>query len=311
MGLIMTLPIHIPVLLKEAIEALRVEPGKLYIDCTIGLGGHAAAILERSTPGGRLLGIDADPKAVKFAKDRLRDYSQAVILVNDNFANLDTICTKYNFFPVDGILFDLGVSSHQLDTAERGFSFQRDAPLDMRFDPNQELTAADIVNSLAESQLAHLIQQYGGEHYSRKIARRIVQQRPITTTLQLARVVTQTVGGRRGRIHPATRTFLALRLAVNDELENLAIALKKAVRLLDSRGRLVIISYHSLEDRLVKEFLKRETMGCLCPLGTPVCGCGHTATLKLVSKKVITPSPVEIAFNPRCRSAKLRIAEHL
>lgn len=309
MSLTMTLPTHIPVLVKEVVEALQVKPQHNYVDCTAGLGGHAAAILEQA-PGVRLLGIDTDPEAIRVAQIRLSKYGDAVVLVNSNFIHLSTLCVKYNFLPVHGILFDLGVSSLQLDTAERGFSFQRDAPLDMRFDPNQELTAADIVNILPEVELANLIRKYSQERFSRRIARHIVRYRPVTTTRELAQIVEEVYGGRWGRIHPATKTFLALRLAVNNELENLPIALKQALDLLAPQGRLVVISYHSLEDRIVKDFMKQEAKGCICPPETLVCQCHHSPTLK-ASKKVITPSLAEIAFNPRSRSARLRIAERL
>ncbi|HEX76102.1 MAG TPA: 16S rRNA (cytosine(1402)-N(4))-methyltransferase RsmH [Dehalococcoidia bacterium] len=307
----MTLPIHIPVLLKEAVEALQVEPGKRYVDCTLGSGGHTMAILEKSLPGGQLLGIDTDPEAIRIAKSRLADYAESTILVNDNFANLETICEENDFLPVHGIILDLGISSLQLDTTERGFSFQHDAPLDMRFSPAQEFTAADMVNVLFEDKLAQLIRDYGEERYSRQIAKRIVEKRPINTTLELAHIVEQVIGSRRGKIHPATRTFLALRIAVNRELKNLDIALTQTINCLNRQGRLVVISYHSLEDRLVKQFMKRETKGCICPPGTPVCRCGHMPSLKLISKKVIPPSLDEIESNPRSRSAKLRVAERL
>jgi len=311
MSLTMTLPIHIPVLLKEAVEALQVEPGKRYVDCTLGSGGHTMAILEKSLPGGQLLGIDTDPEAIRIAKSRLADYAESTILVNDNFANLETICEENDFLPVHGIILDLGISSLQLDTTERGFSFQHDAPLDMRFSPAQEFTAADMVNVLFEDKLAQLIRDYGEERYSRQIAKRIVEKRPINTTLELAHIVEQVIGSRRGKIHPATRTFLALRIAVNRELKNLDIALTQTINCLNRQGRLVVISYHSLEDRLVKQFMKRETKGCICPPGTPVCRCGHMPSLKLISKKVIPPSLDEIESNPRSRSAKLRVAERL
>ncbi len=309
MSLMMSATAHIPVLLQETIDALAVQPGGRYIDCTIGAGGHSAAILERSSPGGQLLGIDADPDAIKVAKARLEAHSRSVLLVNENFVNLEAICLKYDFFPVHGILFDLGLSSLQLDSPSRGFSFQQDAPLDMRFSPSQEVTVADIINTSSESELARLIKTYGEEVYSRQIARRIAQERPIKTTLQLARTVEQATGGRRGRIHPATRTFQALRIAVNHELEHLEAALKQAINFLGFEGRLVVISYHSLEDRIVKQLMRRESTDCICPPGTPACVCGHTARLRLITRKVITPSVTEVRLNPRSRSAKLRVAE--
>lgn len=302
---------HIPVLLNEAIEALAVQPGGRYIDCTLGAGGHAAAILERSSPGGQLLGIDADPKAIKIAGARLEAYKDSTLLINENFINLQAICLKYDFLPVHGILFDLGLSSLQLNNNNRGFSFQHDTPLDMRFSPSQEVTAADIINTFSENKLARLIKTYGEEGYSRQIARHIIQERPIKTALHLARVIEQTIGSRRGKIHPATRTFQALRIAVNRELDQLEAALKQAINLLGFEGRLVVISYHSLEDRIVKQLMQQESRDCICLPNTPVCICGHTARLRLVNKKVITPATTEVQLNPRSRSAKLRAAEHI
>jgi len=307
----MSAPTHIPVLAEEAIRALDVQPGGRYIDCTLGGGRHAAAILESSSPGGQLLGIDADPEAIKIARARLEAYSGSTRLINENFVHLQAICYKYDFVPVHGILFDLGLSSLQLNGSGRGFSFQHQAPLDMRLNPNQELTAADIVNTYSETDLAYLIKTYGEERYSRHIARRIVQERPVKTTLQLAGMIERVIGSRRTRIHPATKTFQALRIAVNQELEYLESALKQAVNLLGFEGRLVVISYHSLEDRIVKRFMQREAKDCICPPGTPTCVCGHTASLRLVNKRVITPSLVEIEINPRSRSARLRAAERV
>ena len=307
----MSLPVHVPVLLDEVIAGLQPQRGGYFVDCTVGLGGHAAAILERISPSGRLLGIDADPEAIKVSQDKLSDYGEAVTLVNDNFVNLEAICGRYHFHPVDGILFDIGVSSLQLDTAERGFSFHLDAPLNMRFDPGQGLTASDIVNSFSEQELAKLIEKYGEERHSRRIARYIVQNRPIATTVELASLVKQASSGKRAKIHPATRTFMAIRIAVNSELQNLELALKQTINLLRPGGRLTVISYHSLEDRIVKQFMRSAASSCLCPPGTVVCRCGHVPTLKLISRKVIKPTSLEIESNPRSRSAKLRIAERL
>jgi 16S rRNA (cytosine1402-N4)-methyltransferase len=304
-------PSHVPVMVEEVIRALAVRPGGHYIDCTLGGGGHAAAILERSSPGGRLLGIDADPDAIEIARTKLEAYSDSSLLINDNFVNLQAICIKNDFFPVHGILFDLGLSSLQLDSNVRGFSFQTEGPLDMRFSPDQEVTAADIINTFSQVELARLIRTYGEEVYSQRIASHIVKERPITTTLQLARIIEQAVGGRRGRIHPATRTFQALRIAVNQELEYLESALKQAVSLLGFEGRLMVISYHSLEDRIVKQFMRQESRDCICPPGTPTCVCWHVRSLRLINKRVIAPSPLEIQLNPRSRSAKLRAAERI
>jgi 16S rRNA (cytosine1402-N4)-methyltransferase len=313
MSIAMSVPVHVPVLPDEVVAGLQPRPGGRFIDCTIGLGGHAAAILERISPSGRLLGIDADPNAIKISKERFSNYGEAVTLVNDNFVNLDAICKEYLFHPVDGILFDLGVSSLQLDTAERGFSFHLDAPLDMRFSPEQGLTASDIVNRFSEQELAKLIERYGEERHSRRIARYIAQNRPITTTAELAQLVEQAsvASSRRSRIHPATRTFMALRIAVNSELQNLELALKQTPDLLRPGGRLTVISYHSLEDRIVKQFMRYAASSCVCPPGTIICRCGHVPTLKLISRKVIKPASLEIESNPRSRSARLRIAERL
>jgi len=296
MAVTTSLPTHTPVMVNEAIEGLQPQSGGCFVDCTVGLGGHAQAILERILPSGRLLGIDADPEAIRLAQVKLSDYSEAVTLVNDNFVNLEAICLEYNFYPVDGIFLDLGVSSMQLDTAQRGFSFQREAPLDMRFDPRQESTASDIINNLPEQELARIIKEYGEERHPRRIAKHIVRSRPITSTLRLAQVVEQVLGSKHSRIHPATRTFMALRIAVNRELENLKLALGQTINLLRFHGRLVVISYHSLEDRIVKEFMRNEAGNC---------------TLKPISRRVIRPTSLEIESNPRSRSAKMRIAECL
>lgn len=302
---------HIPVLPEETIQALAVSPGGRYIDCTLGGGGHALSIMEHSAPGGQLLGLDADPAAVERSRERLSDYADSALLVNDNFANLEAIAIKYDFLPVHGILFDLGLSSLHLGASGRGFSFQHDAPLDMRFGPEQQMTAADIVNKFSETKLAQLLHTYGEETQSRQIAHQIVCQRPLVTTTELAEVVSRAVGGRRGKIHPATKTFQALRITVNRELETLETALRQAVNLLGDDGRLVVISYHSLEDRIVKRFLQREARGCVCPPAAPVCICGHTPRLRLVNRRVATPSEDEVRQNPRGRSAKLRAAARM
>jgi 16S rRNA (cytosine1402-N4)-methyltransferase len=302
---------HEPVLLEESISALQIQRGGRYIDCTVNGGGHAAAILEESSPGGQLLGIDADPEAIRIAKERFKSYGNSIILVNENFRYLESICNRYSFRPVHGIIFDLGMSSLQLEASGRGFSFQQDAPLDMRFSPRQSLTAADIVNTYHEVELARLLEEYGEEYRGKQIARHILKRRPLRTTLELSKVVEEAVGGRRGKIHPATKTFQALRIAVNEELDSLQVALQQALNLLGSGGRLVVISFHSLEDRLVKEFLRRESQGCICPPSVPVCVCGHKPNLKIVTKKAVRPSQSEIQANPRSRSAKMRVGERI
>lgn len=299
---------HTPVLLQETLKALSVQPGGRYIDCTLGGGGHAEAILEHSSPGGQLLGIDADPNAIQAARKRLQPYRKSTLLVNDNFVNLQQICIKYDFFPVHGILFDLGLSSLQLNGNERGFSFLHDAPLDMRLNPGQKVTAGDIINTTPEARLAHIIRTYGEESHSQRIAQSIVQARPVKTTLQLAGIIEKTIG-HRGKLHPATKTFQALRIAVNHELEHLETALRQATDLLGYNGKLVVISYHSLEDRIVKQYMQYESRGCVCPPEILHCVCNHTAQLRLLNKKVIKPTELEIKENPRSRSAKLRAAE--
>jgi 16S rRNA (cytosine1402-N4)-methyltransferase len=311
MTLTMEKPIHKPVLLNEAVDALCVKRGGRYVDCTLGLGGHSLAIAERACPDGAVLGIDADPDAILIARGRLADYAGCMTYVNDNFSNLENILKENNFIPADGILFDLGVSSLQLDTPDRGFSFQAEAELDMRFNPEQVLTAVDLVNILPENRVAELLIEYGDEYRGKQIARNIVKNRPIASTTQLAEIISEAVGGRHGKIHPATKTFLALRIMVNHELENLRNALGQTVNCLIPGGRLVVISYHSIEDRVVKQFIKRETSGCICPPQAPVCICGHEPTLKVIAKNIITPSPEEIKKNPRSRSAKLRVVERI
>lgn len=297
-------------MLEECLSALQVQLGGRYVDCTVGGGGHALAILEESSPGGQLLGLDADGNAIKVAEAALKAYKKDVILVNENFKYLENICARYGYSPVNGVLFDLGMSSLQLEEAGRGFSFRQDSPLDMRFSDKQVLTAADIVNTYPESELAQVIYRYGEERRSRQIARRIVERRPLRTTLELAQVVAQAVGGVHGRIHPATRTFQALRIAVNQELENLELALEQALNILGSGGRIVVISFHSLEDRLVKDFFRREAQWCICPPGMPACICEHTPRLK-ISSKAIRPSPAEVQANPRSRSARMRVGERI
>lgn len=311
MVLTMNKPAHIPVLLNEVVEALNVQPGFKYVDCTLGLGGHARAILDRSGPAGQLLGIDADPEALNLAKQQLGRYPNPIIFVNDNFVNLETICRKNDFIPVDGILFDLGVSSLQLDSADRGFSFKAEAELDMRFNPDQSVTAMKLVNTLPEKELSRIIWEYGEENKSRQIAQLIVKSRPVIDTRQLAQIVEQAAGRQHSRIHPATRTFQALRIAVNSELENLEKALNQTINCLNSGGRLVVISYHSLEDRIVKQFMKRESSECICPPDVLVCVCNHVPTIRVVERKIVTPGDSEIRKNPRSRSAKLRVMERI
>ena len=303
--------LHVSVLLDEALQYLAVQPGGRYVDCTLGAGGHARAIMHASAPGGLLLGIDADPHAVEFAKDTLNEYTDSVQLVNANFRDLKMTAGRANFIPVHGVLFDLGISSMQLAQADRGFSFQSEAPLDMRFSEKQSMSAADIVNDFREEELANLIWEFGEERFSRRIARAIVTARPLATTTQLANVISRAQPDRHSRIHPATRTFQALRIAVNDELSSLTSALEQARDILGEGGRLVVISFHSLEDRIVKQFMQRESRDCVCPPEQPSCTCNHVATLRILTKRPVTPSADEAARNPRSRSARLRAAERI
>lgn len=301
---------HVPVLYNEVLDGIQPRPGGRYIDATLGAAGHAAGILAASRPDGELLGIDADPDAISFAGQVLGSFGDRVVLQVANFRHLREVALALGFGQVDGILMDLGLSSRQLADAERGFSFNQDGPLDMRMNRSQRETAADLINALPEAELAELLWRYGEERHARRIARVIVSSRPVSTTGQLADLVART-GGRREKIHPATRTFQALRIAVNDELEALNQALRQARDLLRPQGRLAVIAFHSLEDRLVKRFYQQEARDCLCPPEIPVCICEHRATLKVLTPRPVRPSAEEIARNPRSRSARLRLAERL
>jgi 16S rRNA (cytosine1402-N4)-methyltransferase len=302
---------HIPVLFQAVLDGLQARPGGRYIDATVGGGGHAAGILAASSPDGYLLGLDRDPAAVEAANAQLVSYGGRVVLVHRSFSRLAETAGTHRFIPADGLLFDLGLSSLQLADPTRGFAFSVDGPLDMRFDPQAGgPTAADLLNALSAEELAGILYRYGEERQSRRIAEAIVAARPLDTTRELVAAIEQVVG-RRGRIHPATRTFQALRIAVNDELAALEAALPQAVEVLAPGGRLAVISFHSLEDRLVKRFMRRESRECVCPPEAPVCTCGHRATLRLVSRKPIRPTAEEIAANPRARSARLRVAERI
>lgn len=305
---------HIPVLLEEVISGLAVQPGGQYIDGTVGGGGHTAAILEKSAPDGRVLGMDADPAAIQRVGERLRAAVQTgrLILVQSPFEQMEAVAHEHGLDQVDGILLDLGLSSFQLGTPERGFAFAEDGPLDMRFDPSRGESAADILNHWSEEEIADLIYRYGEERRSRRIARAIVSRRPITRTRQLADIVAQAVGGRRGqRIHPATRTFQALRIAVNDELGQLERVLPQALRLLKPGGRLAVISFHSLEDRIVKQWMRQAAQTRIPDPATPTGFRTQTPSLRIITRRPITADEDEVARNPRSRSAKLRIAEKL
>lgn len=333
---------HVPVMVEEVVKFLQPGAGGNYVDGTLGGGGHTRAILERSAPDGRVLGIDADAQAIARVGERLADFVNTgrLVLVQGNFVELARIVDEASFVSVpprfiEGVVLDLGFSSEQMDNAQRGFSFSVDGPLDMRFDQSQGESAADIVNSASEQELAGIFWRYGEETRSRRIAQRIVKARArgaITRTGQLAQLAAAGAPYKPGVIHPATRTFQALRIAVNRELEHLEEVLPQVLDVLSrgvinharttavegqegsgrqerGSGRMVIITFHSLEDRLVKEFMRREARDCLCPPQVPVCVCGHKARLRVLTPKPVTPTVAEVSANPRARSAKLRAAE--
>jgi len=300
---------HVPVLLQEVVELLAPERGGFYVDATVGAGGHAEAILERG-PTARLLGLDRDAEALDAARRRLARFGDRVVLVEANFGDLDEALTGHP--APDGVLADLGVSSMQLDEARRGFSFRRDGPLDMRMGRHGR-TAADIVATASVNELTRIFREWGEERMAAKIARGIVRERtrePIQTTRQLARIVAEEKGGRE-KIDPATRVFQALRIEVNQELTALARFLAAAVARLNGGGRLAVISYHSLEDRMVKDAFRRDAGVCMCPPRLPQCVCGARAALKVLTRRPLRPSDSEVNRNPRSRSAKLRAAEKL
>lgn len=302
---------HQPVLYQPSIDALQPHDGGRYVDATVGAGGHAFGILELSTPSGMLLGLDRDENALTIASRKLEKFQDRYFLRHSSHVQMKTEVENLGWSTVDGILMDLGLSSMQLDTPDRGFSFRTDNPLDMRFDPTSGMSAADLVNKYREDEISQVLWEFGEEQKSRQIAAAIIRHRPIMTTGQLAELVARVYGSHRGEHHPATRTFQAIRIAVNDELGTLTTTLPIAISLLNPGGRLAIITFHSLEDRLVKHFFQRESRDCLCPPAQPICTCGHKASLRMVSRKPLNPSIEEIKQNPRSRSARLRIAEKL
>jgi 16S rRNA (cytosine1402-N4)-methyltransferase len=302
---------HQPVLYQPTLDALQPHDGGRYVDATVGAGGHARGILVLSSPAGLLLGLDRDRNALAIARDRLSEFQNRVFLNHSSYVQIKTQAELLGWSFVDGILMDLGLSSMQLDTPERGFSFRTDNFLDMRFDPTSGISAADLINTYREDDIARILWEYGEEPKSRHIANAILRNRPINTTAQLAALVARVYGSHRGEHHPATRTFQAIRIAVNDELGGLEKTLPDAVDLLKSGGRLAIITFHSLEDRIVKHFFQRESKDCICPPDQPICTCGHHASIRLVQRKPIIPTDEEIRNNPRSRSAKLRIVEKL
>jgi len=306
---------HVPVLLEECLKGLALRPDGIYVDGTAGGGGHSFAIASRLETG-RLLAVDRDEEAVAAAARRLEGFGKRARVFHNNFENIPQVLDEAGIDGVDGILLDLGVSSHQLDEGERGFSYQQDAPLDMRMDRSSGFTAFDAVNGWNEQELADVIFRYGEERYSRRIAAEIVRRRkekPVATTLELVDAIRSAMpaAALREKQHPAKRTFQALRIAVNDELGALSEGLDAAMDALAPGGRLAVISFHSLEDRIVKNAVRMRENGCTCPPDLPVCVCGFVRTMRTVTKKPIVPSAEEIERNPRARSAKLRIAEKL
>lgn len=309
-------PWHIPVMLQETLELLEAAPGKVIVDATLGGGGHAAALLKRIVPGGRLIGIDRDTDALTEAGQRLSPYKEALCLRKANFRELHSVLVQCGAEAVDGILFDLGVSSHQLDSPARGFAYRRDDLLDMRMDMEQKYTAEDLLNELSHGELASIFRRYGEEKWAGRIASRIVERRrkeKITRSAQLVEIIREAIpaAARRRGGHPAKRVFQALRIAVNDELDNLQHGLQQGISALRPGGRIVVIAYHSLEDRVVKEIFRRSCSGCICPVGLPRCSCGKINELRLLTRKALIPAGAETDYNPRAKSARLRAAEKM
>lgn len=307
---------HVSVLLRECIEALQIKPNGIYVDCTTGGGGHSLEIAKRLTDGGRLIAIDRDEDALRAAGKRLADFADRVTFVHSNYAMLQSVLADLGIPGMDGVLADLGVSSYQLDTAERGFSYMQDAPLDMRMDREQPLRAYDVVNTYSEEELRRILYDFGEEKFARNIAANIVKkrsERPIETTLELAELVKASMPktAREGGHHPAKRTFQAIRIEVNSELSSIPPALDAAVHALNPGGRIAVITFHSLEDRLVKQKFAALSSGCTCPREFPVCVCGKKPVVRVITKKPVTAGEDELEVNPRSRSAKLRVAEKI
>ncbi|NTW06118.1 MAG: 16S rRNA (cytosine(1402)-N(4))-methyltransferase RsmH [Peptococcaceae bacterium] len=307
---------HRPVLLEEIIDVLKPQSGGVYVDCTLGGAGHTYHLLEASSPRGKVVGIDQDTDAINAATERLKDFSDRAFLVKGNFTDLPAILNRLGIEVVDGILYDLGVSSYQLDNPDRGFSYKKDALLDMRMDRSKEKTAEDLVNNLSQDELANIISKYGEERFAGRIAFFICREREntrITTTGQLVEIIKQAIPARYRRVgpHPAKRTFQALRIEVNGELDVLVTALEGMIDCLKPGGRVAVITYHSLEDRIVKDFFKRKSQGCQCSKEFPVCVCTVKPSIRLIKAGGVTPSAEEIEGNPRARSARLRVAQRL
>jgi len=306
---------HIPVLLNEVIEYLNPKSGGKFIDCTFGFGGHSKAILEKVLPDGEVIGIEIDKDVFEQSKTGIEDKT-GLVLINDSYVNLKKIVDENDFNKVDGILLDLGISSWHFDKSEKGFSFKDEEPLDMRLSGATGKSAQDIVNKWNYEDLVKIFSEYGEERFSKRIAKAITEYRKkkaIRTTADLVSIIKDAIPRKFhfGKIHFATKVFQTLRIAVNDELQNVEKVLPQAVELLKSGGVIAVISFHSLEDRIVKEFFKEQSKGCLCPPEFPVCKCGHKPLVKIITKKPITPSDNEILINPRARSAKMRVAEKI
>jgi len=301
---------HIPVLYQEIIQYLQPRSGGHYIDGTIGSGGHAAGILKASAPDGRLLGFDRDPEAVAHVIDKLSNCHERITVVNESFGDMGQVAPLNGFNRIDGIILDLGLSSRQLADDNRGFSFNSSGPLDMRFDIGSGLSAADLVNDMSSADLANLFRKYGEVRSSKRIANAIVEQRPISSANELSGIVERESRGR-WRIHPATQVFQALRIAVNDELEELSKGLKAATQLMKEGARLAVISFHSLEDRIVKNYFRDLSRDCICPPEQPICTCDTEPTFRILTRKIVRPSEEEVINNPRSRSARLRVAEKI
>ena len=305
-----SLHIHVPVMVNEIIGIFEFITEGFLVDATLGLGGHAAALL-RSNPSISLLGIDSDSQAIDIARERLEEFDERSILKHGNYVNMQAIAKKGEVNPVFGVLLDLGLSSFQLASKQRGFSFNGEGPLDMRFDQSADVTAADIVNKSSKKQLADIFFKLGEERKSRQIADLIVRNRPLVSTDKLVALIKRAAGTRNGKIHPATRTFQALRIAVNSELDNVVDGLNAAVNLVESGGKIAVLSYHSLEDRLVKNFFRDESKACICPPEIFVCQCDHVQSLVLKNKRALKPKIQEVNENPRSRSVRLRVAEKI
>lgn len=307
-------PTHVSVMVQAVIDHLVTEKGGVYLDCTVGMGGHAAKILEKTSPNGRLIGMDVDLHALALAEENLKEYDGRFSLIHGNYADLYERLDQQGVCRVDGLIMDLGVSSLQLDTPERGFSFMHDGPLDMRMDQTTGEPVSCVLNRWGISELAEIFREYGEERWAKRIAAGIIEARkkaPLKTTRQLAEIIEKSIPRSLGRKHPATRTFQSLRIYRNSELENLRRGLDQAIAVLRSGGRICVISFHSLEDRIVKHKFRTLERGCVCPPRTPICICGRKPVLKILTKRPVTPQESEININPRSRSAKLRVAEKL